>query len=99
MNDTINKIKANKVALENRIASFLQEQKADGGAMTKRKPGAVRGRPKGSGEGLDEQITARVPPWVKEELEAAGRAQGVSYGTVVRDVLGRWAKRQAKEKP
>ena len=26
MNDTINKIKANKVALENLIASFLQEE-------------------------------------------------------------------------
>jgi len=64
--------------------------------MTEKKPGAVRGRPKGSGAGLDEQITARVPPSVKEELEAEAQALGVSYGNVVRDILGRWAKRRAQ---
>ena len=64
--------------------------------MTKKKPGAVRGRPPIGDVALDEQIVVRVPRAVKERLEAEAAAQGVTYGAVARDVLERWAKRRAK---
>jgi hypothetical protein len=55
--------------------------------MTKRKEGAVRGRPKGSGEGLADVLSVRVSPELFAEIARLGDREGISPSEIARDLL------------
>jgi predicted transcriptional regulator len=59
--------------------------------MTKRKPGAVRGRPS---SGLDVQVGVRLSPEMVEQLDAAAAEENSDRSAVLRALVERWAKRR-----
>ena len=65
--------------------------------MTEKKPGAVRGRPKGSGAGFVEAVSFRLPPEVVEQVDAAAAEQGTERSVVLREIVIRWAQRRARK--
>lgn len=62
--------------------------------MTKKKPNAVMGRPKGSGQGLEVQVGLRLPEDVGAEVDAAAAEAGVERATFVREIVTKWAERR-----
>jgi len=64
--------------------------------MTAKKQGAVRGRPKGSGAGLDEPVSFRLPREVVRQVDAAAKEQETERSAVLRGIVTRWAKRRTK---
>ena len=66
--------------------------------MTRKVPGATRGRPKGSGAGLDVSIGVRLPPEFVDELDAAAAEESTDRSSVLRQLVGRWAKRRKGSK-
>ena len=70
------------------------------GARTKiTRPTRPRGRPKGSGAGLDApQIGVRLTRETYAEVEKEAAARGIELAVVIREIVERWAKRRRKEK-
>ena len=66
--------------------------------MTKKRPGAARGRPKGSGAGLDVSIGVRLPADLVATLDAAAAEQATDRSTIVREIVDRWAKRRTTKR-
>lgn len=67
--------------------------------MTRKKIGAVMGRPKGAGDGLDKQVAVRMKPELFADLEAMAKDQSTSPSSIIREAtiaaVERW-KRQKK---
>jgi hypothetical protein len=78
------------------VAFEAQLRNWKGAIMTKRKPGAVRGRPKGSGAGLDVKAWTAITSEVAALLDAHAEALGTDRSGAIRLILTRWAKRQPK---
>ena len=64
--------------------------------MTKKKPGAVKGRPKGSGEGLTEYAATWLTSEVSDAVTREAKSRGESRAVVLREIVTRWAKRQSR---
>jgi hypothetical protein len=64
--------------------------------MTKKKPGAVRGRPKGSGRGLQIQIGVKLTPELVHLLDVTAKRRRSKRSEVARKILERWAARKLR---
>lgn len=80
--------------MDTKIRAALLPEKA----VTKKKPGAVRGRPKGSGEGLAITLTMRVTPDVLSVIEAEAEARAIDRSVVLREIVSRWARRKGAKR-
>lgn len=57
-----------------------------------------RGRPKGSGLGLEVQVGLRLPRDVADQVDAAAVEQGKDRTSMVREIVTKWAERRARPK-
>lgn len=67
--------------------------------MTKKKPGAKRGRPKGTGKGLDEKLFFNATATLRTALDAAAAARQIERSVLIREILERWAAEQPEPPP
>jgi hypothetical protein len=64
--------------------------------MTKKKPGAKMGRPRGTSPDAKVMAGARISPATSDALDAEALAQGKDRSAIIREILERWAKRRSK---
>jgi len=68
--------------------------------MSKRIPGAVRGRPKGSTRGVTPMVGVRLPESLTTDLKAMAEESGATLTDVVREAckaaVARWKRKKIK---